>query len=101
MAKQLHVVKLAGVVAGKTRKLDRIAKTSDAAKVWYFGGKLQGCQFKVYFKKGKLMLKTSQMRGGMTLTKHATQNYWYGNTPAGNKVQVSLKKIVGEIRWWA
>ncbi len=38
--------------------------------------------------------------GEYVLRKHIANNYWFG-TCAGIKVQVSLKRMVGELRYWA
>jgi hypothetical protein len=38
--------------------------------------------------------------GKNLLKRHLTNNYFYG-TLNGIKVQVSLKKLVGTVRWWA
>ena len=45
----------------------------------------------------RVILKTT--KGEYTLMKHVTMNYYHGEC-AGVKVQVSLKKQVGEIRAW-
>ncbi len=35
------------------------------------------------------------------LAKHSTQNYYHGVSAKGNKIQVSLKKLVGSLRVWS
>lgn len=47
----------------------------------------------------KTALKLVTMKGVHTLKKHATQNYFH-NELNGHKVQVSLKAISGELRYW-
>lgn len=44
-------------------------------------------------------LQLSTPKGSYTLLKHATLNIYQG-TCNGRKVHVSLKKIVGELRFW-
>ena len=44
-------------------------------------------------------LQLSTPKGSYTLLKHATLNIYKG-TCNGRKVQLSLKKIVGELRFW-
>ena len=46
-----------------------------------------------------IFIETSKS-GRNTLKRHLTQNYYHG-TLNGVKVQVSLKKLVGTVRWWA
>jgi hypothetical protein len=45
------------------------------------------------------VVKVVTPKGVHELKKHATQNYFHG-TLNGHKVQVSLKKVVGELRYW-
>ena len=49
--------------------------------------------------KGQCKLILSTARGSYELEYHGNQNYWFG-TCAGTKVQISLGKVTGEIRWW-
>lgn len=100
MAKKLNTVPLVGVIRGKDGAKDTIAKTHQAAQVWYFGGRHGKFIFKVYFlTTGELKLISSKLE--MLLVKHPSQNYYHGTSPTGTKVQVTLKKIVGELRFWA
>ena len=92
MAKSLQRVKLHGVLAN-----NKPAKTSDAKSVVGFAsvnGKITIDGVSPLY----LMLHTG--KSNRTLTKHATQNYYFAYI-GGFKVQVSLKKVVAELRYWA
>ncbi len=39
-------------------------------------------------------------KGEFLLDEHSTNNYWFA-TCSGIKVQVSLKKMIGELRYWS
>ena len=102
--KKLHKLTLNGIVK-EAKGPGRMAKTQDADCVWYYGGREGESVVKAYFKgKGhnrKLRLVTSGYPRPITLSKHATQGYWYGNLPNGVKVQINVLKIVAHMRYWA
>lgn len=101
MARKAQVVPLVGVVRQSGNKKDRIAGTKDAKHIYYFGGRMGKLVFKLFFRRGKLILINSNIKKGITLTKYKDKDAWYGNTPAGNRVHVQLRKIIGELKWIA
>ena len=95
--KKLHAIKLKGILYDCTTE----ARTDQAESVTSFMNKDAG--IKVIGTnnddvKGVWVI-TPKQPGGYPLDKHPTQNYYYG-VCNGIKVQISLKKIVGELRAW-
>lgn len=101
MSKKKHEIKLVGVVRGEGKAKDRVATAKDAEKVYYFGGKIKGTTFKAFHRGRSVILMSDKFPKGITMAKHKTKNFWYGNSPTGNTMRVYLKKIVGSIIWWA
>lgn len=111
MAKKLHVAKLTGqVIQNKFNSPDTTvdAKTSNAGIICYFTGLLGGYPIKVEvdcvqsgdeLSNDIYVVKLTTIEGSYILNKHKTQNYYHGMCKE-TKVQVSLKKIVGELRAW-
>ena len=99
----MALVKIAlhGVVCDPTSLGMIPAKTSDASRVDYFIDDKERLVLDIG-DDGKRYLKTD--KGYYTFIKHPTQNYWVpednNGTCGGLKVQISLKQIVGELRYW-
>lgn len=91
--KQLKRIKLYGYLEDHTR-----AKTHEAKLVAYFSD-AERKQIKVAII-DKETIAVATRRGQSRLKKHKSLNY-YLDVINGIKVQVSLKKLVGEVRYWA
>lgn len=85
MKKQVHVFKLA------------ITPAESSPTLATFETNPKG--FKVVAVTGESTVTLTTRKGKYILPKHATMNFYHGIC-AGIKVQVSLKKQVGEIRSW-
>lgn len=99
MSKSLHTVTLTGRLADTS-----VAKTQQAKDVKYFSsanGLVKVVRMKNIAKASKERIRLHTKNGIYTLYKHSSQNYYAGTTPTGIKLQVTLKKIVGELRYWA
>jgi hypothetical protein len=100
--KKEHQVTLVGILDDQS-----VAKTHQASEVIEFWGSTpkQPNYFKVSGHKDEdgeyacLFLQTKQGRYEMVLNR--TTNVWQCTTPAGVKVHVTLKKIVGKLIYWA
>lgn len=105
MGKDKHVVKLRGIISTSTGIV--VAKTHQAADVEEFHG--DSPKTKSYFKvsgykdaEGNyevLFVETPKGRYEMTFNEGA--GIWQHETASGVKFHVSLKKVVGELRYWA
>lgn len=89
MAKALHSIQLTGVTpVGKAARLGsevhRFVNMEDT-----ISAKLMDGQVNIVTHKGNYMLR-----------KHPAANYYYG-TLNGVKVQITVRKIVAELRYWA
>ena len=101
MSKVKHVVKLTGakIASGAFVPLN----TQQAAEVTHFIG-VAG-DHPSYFRVRKIAdgFELQTPKGIYPLAKHNTLNYWVPMTTRANgfKIQVSIKKLVGELRYWA
>lgn len=101
MAKTLHEVTMSGRYYNSSNELV-VAKTSDASEVVCFIGPSADGMDNEYFHAevvGNTLLLTTP-KGEYKLVKHPTQNYWLC-TANSVKVQITLKKIVAYLRFWA
>lgn len=91
--KQLKRIKLYGYLEDHTR-----AKTHEAKLVAYFSD-AERKQIKTYVINKEIIIVNTR-KSQSRLKKHKSLNYYLG-VINGIKVQVSLKKLVGEVRYWA
>ena len=95
MSKQLHTMKLIGCLDdGSTAKTHQADDVADFCTQY-------GKHTVVQLKNSECpdFIKLTTDKGEYRLPKHETQNYYHG-VCNGTKVQVSLKKVVGELRAW-
>ena len=94
---RLVQVQLVGIVESDTD--DHVATAQEASDVTYFTDPKK--KLGVYKVNNKLTpcISLHTAKGNYELEKHPTLNYYHG-VCNGVKVQVSLKKIVGELRYW-
>ena len=110
MSKVKHVVKLRGVISTSTGVV--VAKTHQANEVGEFHGDTPSgttpfvaSYFKLAGTKDEegnyleLFLETPKGRYPMKFNQSA--GIWQYTTPLGHKIHVSLKKVVGELRYWS
>jgi hypothetical protein len=96
MSKELHKVKLEGRLADMS-----LAKTHQANDVKLFkspNGFITVAPMKPT-ESGTERILLSNRRGQVQLVKHPSMNYYHGKM-GEIKIQVTLKKIVGEFRYW-
>lgn len=94
MAKKLHKVQLVGM-----DKSGNVVKSSDADKVVRFVGGKEG-YFEVTLCDNLLGVEVVTPKGRYHVPINSALNIFQG-VLKGTKVHISLKKIVGELRYWA
>lgn len=97
MSKSLHKVALKGLVGSTSN----IAKTSDASKVYIFTSENNLITIERFdHAHGDRRIRVKTKNGSHILEKHAKLNY-YHCVANGVKIQVTMRKIVAELRYWA
>jgi len=91
MAKSLQKVKLTGRLRD-----DTIAKTHQSGDVEYFRSENNLVSIRQSLD-GLIVITPN---GQFEMEKHPSQNYYHA-VNAGYKIQCTLKKVVGEMRYWA
>ena len=111
MARVKHTVKLTGMTKTETGFEPALSQTWD--EVHHFEGTSEKGAFVTFTVLGE-EAELVTPKGVYKFKKHATQNYWIpvmgdcsgfkvqdGGMCMGLKVQISLKKMVGTMRYWA